>query len=170
MSTRPAISASSFGTGHLCTVNGAHCQRVWQRTSTMSSACLHGPCRSVQYSLRQLSIRQRRPGNNVVLENSILGRSVHELHRPQLRKDFFLKTSQRRAQPVRASIGPELGSTDFDVVGALGLDTLTFLAATVIVVPTFRSFKISPVRIPWQDTSNGNQLAMPFCSSFFEDL
>ncbi|CAI5954727.1 unnamed protein product [Closterium sp. NIES-65] len=32
-----------------------------------------------------------------------------------------------------------------DVIGTLGLDTLTFLVATVIVIPFFRSFKASPI-------------------------
>ena len=41
----------------------------------------------------------------------------------------------------------------YDVAGAvqvindLGLDTLTFLAVTVLIVPTFKSIKASPVRI-----------------------
>ena len=32
-----------------------------------------------------------------------------------------------------------------DVINDLGLDTLTFLAATVFVVPTFKAIKASPV-------------------------
>lgn len=34
-----------------------------------------------------------------------------------------------------------------DVINDLGLDTLTFLAVTVIVVPLFRRIKASPVRM-----------------------
>lgn len=43
----------------------------------------------------------------------------------------------------------------YDVAGAvevihdLGLDTLTFLAVTVLIVPTFKSIKASPVRSSW---------------------
>ena len=149
MSARPTIFASSLEIGHLCTVKGTHCQRVWQRSSTMSTICLDGPRQSVQHNLRRSTFRQRRPASNSVLVNSFLGRSLRQPHRPEIQsKDSYMKTAQRRSQTIKASIGPELGSADFDVVGALGLDTLTFLAATVIVVPTFRSFKISPVRIP----------------------
>jgi len=36
-----------------------------------------------------------------------------------------------------------------DVINDLGLDTLTFLAVTVIIVPTFKSLKASPVRSFW---------------------
>lgn len=34
-----------------------------------------------------------------------------------------------------------------DVINDLGLDTLTFLAVTVVVVPLFRKVKASPVRM-----------------------
>jgi hypothetical protein len=34
-----------------------------------------------------------------------------------------------------------------DVINNLGLDTLTFLAATVFVVPTFKAMKASPVTL-----------------------
>ncbi|CAI5479757.1 unnamed protein product [Closterium sp. Yama58-4] len=51
----------------------------------------------------------------------------------------------RRRVVVRA-VGPELGSNAaYDVIGSLGLDTLTFLVATVIVIPAFKSLKISPI-------------------------
>lgn len=36
-----------------------------------------------------------------------------------------------------------------DVINDLGLDTLTFLAVTVIIVPVFKSLKASPVRSSW---------------------
>jgi Kef-type K+ transport system membrane component KefB len=32
-----------------------------------------------------------------------------------------------------------------DVINSLGLDTLTFLAATVLIIPAFKSIKVSPV-------------------------
>ncbi|CAI5975551.1 unnamed protein product [Closterium sp. NIES-64] len=51
----------------------------------------------------------------------------------------------RRRVVVRA-VGPEIGSNAaYDVIGSLGLDTLTFLVATVIVIPAFKSLKISPI-------------------------
>lgn len=48
-----------------------------------------------------------------------------------------------------------LTNVAYDVAGAvevindLGLDTLTFLAVTVLIVPTFKSLKASPVRSSW---------------------
>jgi hypothetical protein len=36
-------------------------------------------------------------------------------------------------------------ASGMDVINNLGLDTLTFLAATVFVVPTFKAMKASPV-------------------------
>ena len=36
-----------------------------------------------------------------------------------------------------------------DVINNLGLDTLTFLAATVLIVPTFKALKQSPVCNPF---------------------
>ncbi|GJP75060.1 hypothetical protein CLOP_g5559 [Closterium sp. NIES-67] len=50
----------------------------------------------------------------------------------------------RRRVVVRA-VGPEVASNAVDVIGSLGLDTLTFLVATVIVIPAFKSLKISPI-------------------------
>eukprot|EP00271_Cylindrocystis_brebissonii_P002313 TRINITY_DN12842_c0_g6_i1.p1 TRINITY_DN12842_c0_g6~~TRINITY_DN12842_c0_g6_i1.p1 ORF type:complete len:1052 (+),score=209.97 TRINITY_DN12842_c0_g6_i1:519-3674(+) len=47
--------------------------------------------------------------------------------------------------PVRAlGPGPELGGA-VEVIENLGLDALTFLVATVLVIPTFKSIKASPV-------------------------
>ncbi|CAJ1936190.1 unnamed protein product [Sphenostylis stenocarpa] len=46
-----------------------------------------------------------------------------------------------------------------EVINDLGLDTLTFLAVTVIIVPTFKSLKASPVRRSW---------SLAFLSSFFK--
>jgi hypothetical protein len=36
-------------------------------------------------------------------------------------------------------------ASGMDVINNLGLDTLTFLAATVFVVPTFKAMKASPI-------------------------
>ncbi|CAI5514951.1 unnamed protein product [Closterium sp. Naga37s-1] len=55
------------------------------------------------------------------------------------------KVGARRRVVVQA-VGPEIGSNAaYDVIGSLGLDTLTFLVATVIVIPAFKSLKISPL-------------------------
>ncbi|CAI5473902.1 unnamed protein product [Closterium sp. Yama58-4] len=55
------------------------------------------------------------------------------------------EVGERRRVVVRA-VGPEIGSNAaYDVIGSLGLDTLTFLVATVIVIPAFKSLKISPI-------------------------
>lgn len=40
-----------------------------------------------------------------------------------------------------------------EVINDLGLDTLTFLAVTVLIVPTFKSIKASPVRSSWCSTA-----------------
>lgn len=37
-------------------------------------------------------------------------------------------------------------ATAVDVINDLGMDTLTFLVVTVIIVPAFRTLKASPVR------------------------
>ncbi|CAI7782518.1 unnamed protein product [Closterium sp. NIES-54] len=51
-----------------------------------------------------------------------------------------------RRRVVVQAVGPEIGSNAaYDVIGSLGLDTLTFLVATVIVIPAFKSLKISPI-------------------------
>lgn len=55
-------------------------------------------------------------------------------HRPKQRE----RLRMRAALDVAAAV---------DVINDLGLDTLTFLAVTVIVVPLFRRIKASPVRM-----------------------
>ncbi|CAI5489572.1 unnamed protein product [Closterium sp. Naga37s-1] len=57
-----------------------------------------------------------------------------------------VKCASGFGRDVRAAVGVEIGSSAAqDVIGTLGLDTLTFLVATVIVIPFFRSFKASPI-------------------------
>ncbi|KAF9616396.1 hypothetical protein IFM89_029650 [Coptis chinensis] len=46
---------------------------------------------------------------------------------------------------VRSSIDDVVVASTVDVVNDLGMDTLTFLAVTVIIVPAFKIFKASPI-------------------------
>ncbi|CAI5530746.1 unnamed protein product [Closterium sp. Naga37s-1] len=79
------------------------------------------------------------------------------------------KANVRITRDVRAAVGVEIGSSAAqDVIGTLGLDTLTFLVATVIVIPFFRSFNASPVSCrgsllsqEWRSTRFS-----PSCSAF----
>jgi hypothetical protein len=52
--------------------------------------------------------------------------------------------SQRKSHVVKAQV-TELAS-GIEVINNLGLDTLTFLGATVLIVPAFKAIKQSPVR------------------------
>ena len=52
--------------------------------------------------------------------------------------------SLRKSYVVKAQV-TELAS-GIEVINNLGLDTLTFLGATVLIVPTFKAIKQSPVR------------------------
>ncbi|CAI5971457.1 unnamed protein product [Closterium sp. NIES-64] len=62
------------------------------------------------------------------------------------RRGAARRANVRITRDVRAAVGVEIGSSAAqDVIGTLGLDTLTFLVATVIVIPFFRSFKASPI-------------------------
>lgn len=56
-----------------------------------------------------------------------------------------------------------------DVINDLGLDTLTFLASTVLIVPAFRTLKASPVRSPWFFLTKSIQFSTESISPFLED-
>jgi len=53
--------------------------------------------------------------------------------------------ANRRCGPHRRAPPPRASTAASDVLVPLGLDFLTFLAATVLVVPVFKSAKVSPV-------------------------
>ena len=67
-----------------------------------------------------------------------------------LGRDFGGAARERISRGARVvaavNVGPELGGA-VEVINNLGLDTLTFLAATVLVIPAFKLIKASPVRI-----------------------
>lgn len=68
--------------------------------------------------------------------SKVVGRNGYNWsnHRPKQRE----RLRMRAALDVAAAV---------DVINDLGLDTLTFLAVTVVVVPLFRRIKASPVRM-----------------------
>lgn len=51
---------------------------------------------------------------------------------------------RQAAPPVRAAAGPQLSGA-VEVINNLGMDTLTFLVATVLVIPAFKGIKASPI-------------------------
>ncbi|CAI5502738.1 unnamed protein product [Closterium sp. Naga37s-1] len=77
------------------------------------------------------------------------------------------KANVRITRDVRAAVGVEIGSSAAqDVIGTLGLDTLTFLVATVIVIPFFRSFNASPILGFLLSGAALNQLGLISSSAF----
>lgn len=70
-----------------------------------------------------------------LLTSSRLGQ--RQLRRNGHRLDRFGRAQIRAAIDVASAV---------DVINDLGMDTLTFLAVTVAVVPTFKILKASPVR------------------------
>lgn len=69
------------------------------------------------------------------------GRWFHQCRKPNCYPMQNRCTRHLRLVP-RAEVSLAAG---LDVINDLGLDTLTFLAATVVVVPTFKALKASPV-------------------------
>lgn len=59
---------------------------------------------------------------------------------------YFSNYRLARWEGFRTHAAAEVASA-IDVINDLGLDTLTFLAVTVIVVPAFKIARASPVRI-----------------------
>lgn len=55
------------------------------------------------------------------------------------------KAKERKSHVVALGPGPELGGA-VDAINNLGLDALTFLAATVVVIPAFKALSLSPVK------------------------
>lgn len=64
------------------------------------------------------------------------------IYRYRDKKHNSLRSDRRFPFTPRAEVNLAAG---LDVINDLGLDTLTFLAATVFVVPTFKAIKASPV-------------------------
>lgn len=65
-------------------------------------------------------------------------RDIYLLRKPRLR----VRSNRRMRVAVRAEVSLAAG---LEVINDLGLDTLTFLAATVLVVPSFKAIKASPI-------------------------
>lgn len=60
----------------------------------------------------------------------------------------FPKYRPVRWERLKANVAYDVADA-VEVINDLGLDTLTFLAVTVVIVPTFKSIKASPVRRFW---------------------
>lgn len=89
-----------------------------------------------------LELRNRKMKNQLLRSSSSLGDgNSRKLVRPQSNP---CRLRQRKLHVVKAQV-TELAS-GLDVINNLGLDTLTFLGATVLVVPAFKAVKQSPVR------------------------
>lgn len=58
---------------------------------------------------------------------------------------YFSKYRQLHMELFRASATYDVAG-GIEAINDLGLDTLTFLAVTVLIVPTFKLMKASPVR------------------------
>lgn len=59
---------------------------------------------------------------------------------------YFSKHRQLRWDRLQTNVTYDVASA-VEVINDLGLDTLTFLAVTVFIVPSFKLIKASPVRI-----------------------
>lgn len=67
---------------------------------------------------------------------------------PDCKGIYFSKNRQLHWERFRASAAYDVAGA-VEVINDLGLDTLTFLAVTVLIVPTFKLMRASPVRISW---------------------
>ena len=61
---------------------------------------------------------------------------------------YFSKYRPLRLERLQTGASYDVAGA-VEVINDLGLDTLTFLAVTVLIVPTFKLIKASPVRISW---------------------
>lgn len=103
---------------HKCITNNVSCK-----------ATMH-----LQASIGDLTGRARHPTLNG-------GRWFHQCRKPNCYPMQNRCNRHLRLVP-RAEVSLAAG---LDVINDLGLDTLTFLAATVVVVPTFKAIKASPI-------------------------
>ena len=124
--------------------------------STSSASCLHPHYSNVSYTYNKSihissyhKINHPSSGTNGVCKrtpfsSSYSGRGVRILkHQKSLRCRFQICASLDVASAV-------------DVINDLGLDTLTFLAVTVLIVPAFKTIKASPVS--WMHYSSPSSL------------
>ena len=96
---------------------------------------LHLPCYSLRRGSRQCAFISRKGAKSTVIYCGIPG-----WRHP---RSFHLNKFRQRKFRVHSSTLEV--ATAIDVINDLGLDTLTFLMVTVIVVPAFRLLKASPV-------------------------
>lgn len=61
---------------------------------------------------------------------------------------YFSKCRPFRWERLKTNAAYDVASA-VEVINDLGLDTLTFLAVTVLIMPTFKLIKASPVRSSW---------------------
>lgn len=61
---------------------------------------------------------------------------------------YFSKHRPAHWEGLRTRVAYDVAGA-IEVINDLGLDTLTFLAVTVLIVPTFKLMRASPVRISW---------------------
>ncbi|MED6169518.1 K(+) efflux antiporter 3, chloroplastic [Stylosanthes scabra] len=136
----------------------AYCQtfKGYDLTKQKSPGCSHGLsriCRSsvfMFYSVRkQVSPQPRFAGHGIVNRNSF---SEGFFSSKPLPVPLFLGSKGFYSSKYCSSRGERLQTNvAYDVAGAvevindLGLDTLTFLAVTVLIVPTLKSIKTSPI-------------------------
>jgi hypothetical protein len=105
---------------------------LWR--SCVTTASLH----ALTIPAFSLKLQSRKSENQFLRSSSSLGGA--KLVRPQ----SYPSRSCQKSHVVRAQV-TELAS-GIEVINNLGLDTLTFLGATVVIVPAFKAIKQSPVR------------------------
>lgn len=92
------------------------------------------------------AISYRTNNQFVASRNSIEGSVLLSFPVSNCRGFFFSTNCSSRLKNLRMHVGLDVASA-VDVINDLGLDTLTFLAVTVLVVPAFKILRASPVRI-----------------------
>jgi hypothetical protein len=137
--------------------------RNWLKHQQMGSlhfACICS-CQSLTASPRQYARRvvslcpcllspiQSLPSQRILSSSPLLCSSTkhsfsHSFANEMLLLQKYYRYRRRRWVVTHSQV--ELAS-GMDVINNLGLDTLTFLAATVFVIPTFKAMKASPVTL-----------------------
>lgn len=90
------------------------------------------------------AISYRTNNQFVASRNSIEGSVLLSFPVSNCRGFFFSTNCSSRLKNLRMHVGLDVASA-VDVINDLGLDTLTFLAVTVLVVPAFKILRASPV-------------------------
>lgn len=139
----------------MCFIIFQVCQKVQSKSQFLacahSSSRVHGHSVYFTYS-RNLQVRFLSYAISYRRYNSFVSRSVFAKN-PILTASRYgwggFYTSNRRLHRLeRSQIHAAVDvATAVDVINDLGLDTLTFLMVTVLVVPAFKILKASPVRI-----------------------